>query len=59
MFILIILGISALLIVFGFAYDYFIRKSFKEAKRGPASQSEERAKLDAATNQAVNSTNIP
>ncbi|MFX3675170.1 MAG: hypothetical protein ACE3JQ_12100 [Paenisporosarcina sp.] len=55
MFVLIILGIFAVLIVFGVAYDLFVRKSFREAKRGNSvNQSAERAKMDATTNQIVN-----
>lgn len=57
---IIILGVSALLVVFGLAYDYFFRKSFTEVKRvrSAANQSAERAKLDIATNITVNSTNL-
>lgn len=54
-----ILGISLLFIVFGVAYDYFFRKSFVETRKGPATQNDGRVKLDVATNQAVNTMNMP
>lgn len=54
-----ILGISALFIAFGVAYDYFFRKSFIETRKGPANQNDGQVKLDVATNQAVNTTNMP
>ncbi|MCZ8532188.1 hypothetical protein SAMN04487786_2313 [Paenisporosarcina quisquiliarum] len=59
MLISIILGISLLFIVFGVAYDYFFRKSFVETRKGPATQNDGRVKLDVATNQAVNTMNMP
>lgn len=59
LFVLIILGISTLVIVLGVAYDYFVRKSFNEANRGPANQNDGRVKVDVATNQAVNTMYTP
>lgn len=59
MLVLIILGISAVCISFGVAYDYFFRKSFKETKRGGATRNDGQVKLDVATNQAVNTRNMP
>ncbi|MDI2588523.1 hypothetical protein OR571_15725 [Psychrobacillus sp. NEAU-3TGS] len=59
MFVLIILGISILVTVFGVVYDYLVRKSFTEANRGPANQNDGRVKVDVATNQAVNTMNMP
>lgn len=50
----ILLGVSALLLLFGVGYDFFVRKSFMEVKKGRDSQNIDRAKSDAA-NQNVSS----
>lgn len=47
MIIIIIISLTVLLILCGVVYDFFVRKSFKEAKTGPVNQNAEQAKTNA------------
>ncbi len=54
MILIIIISLSALLVLCGVAYDFFMRKSFKEAKKGPVNQNAEQAKTNANINTTSN-----
>ena len=52
--IIIIITLSVLLVLGGVAYDFFVRKSFKEAEKGPVNQNAEQAKTNANINTTSN-----